>query len=405
MAHPSEAEGPSDSRTHARLWRARPTAAMRAPLPHVLGMLLLAARPAEGAAPPRSSTLELQETPQALQGLEALPVHDSDPACGMSGRRWFMGADDVTTCKPVANTKWLRDDCLWQRMFPNGARIGFVHVGKTGGNSVSHYLHRPTVNASLGHDGPTLHIWDMHLLAQTLKVRDGALVAGGLAYGDWDLLIISTRDPIERTISAFNFALDMPYTYTYPLLDTMNKECFAHVPGALDAFALELDKDTVCGKIARRCLHEAHGSMLPSGTHHREGVHTEPYQTQCGHINMGFEHYLGHEHFGQMSLLERIRTQQSRAFLVRAQSMNQDIDAMWDWLCVPPENRNRTQIDNVEGHEKRRYHDKYLSPEGRLNLKGHLSTEYQMLEALEQLADNGRDRAMAPRVERVEEYR
>lgn len=112
------------------------------------------------------------------------------------------------------------------------------------------FLHDPVTGDRLPN---MLNIWDMHVLAHTEQ--------GGLRFPGWDLLIISLRDPITRTISAFNYGLDLPDVQSNTLRDAMNETCYPTVPGAADAFARSLDEDTRCGAIARRCLHSVHGSV------------------------------------------------------------------------------------------------------------------------------------------------
>ena len=40
---------------------------------------------------------------------------------------------------------------------------------------------------------------------------------GGLHFPNWDLLVVATRDPVSRTVSAFNFELGEPYERMAPL--------------------------------------------------------------------------------------------------------------------------------------------------------------------------------------------
>ena len=87
------------------------------------------------------------------------------------------------------------------------------------------------------------------------------------------------------------------------------------------------------------------------------------------------------------SVLERIRHGRTRAFLVRLEQIEQDMDELWDWLCVPPASR---PLHGMHTHaEYNRSHDKYLSPEGLAQLQRHLGPEYHYLEQLESVADNG----------------
>lgn len=71
------------------------------------------------------------------------------------------------------------------------------------------------------------------------------------------LYVIVTRDPVDRTVSAYNFNTQLVGT---PLIDDGNvlvklQACFPH-PGAPQAFAEALDADTECGALARAFLHE-----------------------------------------------------------------------------------------------------------------------------------------------------
>ena len=68
--------------------------------------------------------------------------------------------------------------------------------------------------------------------------------------------IVSTRDPVNRTISAFNFGATESRELFTPAMEKLYDGCFASVPGAAAAFAEALEEESECGALARGCLHE-----------------------------------------------------------------------------------------------------------------------------------------------------
>lgn len=109
-----------------------------------------------------------------------------------------------------------------------------VHIGKTAGSSLLKILRA----AGIPHD-------DVHLFA----VRRGAIMTH-------DDIIISIRDPLDRTISAFNW--DNPWSKSGRARRREFSNFYATFPD-MNAYASNLTEDTALGALARQS--EGHISM------------------------------------------------------------------------------------------------------------------------------------------------
>jgi len=180
--------------------------------------------------------------------------------------------------------------------------------------------------------------------------------------------VISLRDPINRTISSFNFGDDGEKTVS-PLSEAMYNTCFPTMPGggAMSAFAEALGDDSVCGTIARACLFDP--------------------AFDCGgsHISRGYAY--GLRDTGLLDVLRQDTTR--RVWLVRQESFDEDLAGLYDWLCVPAELR---LMEYIKGHTEpyERKTDTQLSERGETQLRAALQMEYYVKDILEGLADNGR---------------
>ena len=158
--------------------------------------------------------------------------------------------------------------------------------------------------------------------------------------------IVTLRDPVARIVSAFNFQrLGLPLDYNASEHDhpnMLNGVCFPDVrrapsrlrtgpdhcvpdgrfrrvwqfPGGPAAYAEALGQDTECGALARYCLHEPDAGKA------------------CGHLSMGTTHYL-HD----TGLMDVLRRPDKSVWVVRQESFSEDVAGLWEWLCVPPEQR------------------------------------------------------------------
>ena len=138
--------------------------------------------------------------------------------------------------------------------------------------------------------------------------------------------------------------------------------CFASVPGAAAAFAEALEEESECGALARGCLHEP--------------------ALGCQHIGKGHAYYLR-----DTGLLELLKRDDKRVFVVREESFEADVAALWEWMCLPA---SRVPLLARAHTEQRspRSSDKELTAAGEAALRAHLAHEYHVKRVVEALADN-----------------
>lgn len=128
--------------------------------------------------------------------------------------------------------------CLWR----SPKRVALMHVGKAAGSTVVETLKAAPVNFT-----------QFHILSW-----------GQLNASDFDLFVVVTREPVSRTISAFNYnhpiggSLDLNATNTikdvaeaYPELADFTR-CFSALPGGVNDWAEALSEDSDCGRAARK---------------------------------------------------------------------------------------------------------------------------------------------------------
>lgn len=229
--------------------------------------------------------------------------------------------------------------CKWQ----TPKRIALVHVGKCAGTSIVKGLRNTPINFTHVH----------------MKTNDGYFDPA-----QYDLFVITTRDPVSRIVSNFNWRHiygGRPVTPIKTWIERSMYKCFPEYPGGVSSFAESLDEDSKCGYLARRCLHDEYA--------------------RCGHMAKGFRWYLrtGLQR-GSPSVLSELATKPHKhALAVSTEHFAADIAAMWDWLCVPPDMRPS------EKHKKESYpreDDKNLTQKGMETLRKHTTLDAQALEEL-----------------------
>jgi hypothetical protein len=189
-------------------------------------------------------------------------------------------------------------------------RVLFVHVGKSCGASTQKALER---NSDLLKLAGRKAFARVHVHPVRPEVMDAV-----------EDVVIAVRNPIQRVISAYNTAAckedpevtdvhvcKRPASYRDRFKRLRRKkesllECFPNVT----AFADGLDDTSVCGRIARRVLHNSE---------------THPLSSNGEHVGMGACFYLG-------GLLEKLRTK--RIHLVHMKSCEEDINAVPRWLGI-----------------------------------------------------------------------
>lgn len=130
-------------------------------------------------------------------------------------------------------------------------RVVLIHVGKSAGTSLKMMLQRSPINFT------HIHVQNA---GEALDIA-----ARGRGRDTPDTWIVVTRDPLARTISAFNWrhvyggglpCMRLPTSEGEHLMYT---QCFNQTTGAANAFAesmSEENRETLCGRAALACLHE-----------------------------------------------------------------------------------------------------------------------------------------------------
>ena len=242
------------------------------------------------------------------------------------------------------------------------AQVAFIHVGKTGGSTLSDLLDMAIPGSFTGfHEIGTVSI--------TTDLKDGGSYQELLQCG-FTHYIVSTRDPLNRTVSAFNYgARSMIGGTASPASTHLYGTCFPEQPagGALSAFAESLGADSECGALARACLFE-------------------PALDCAMHVPRGHAYI-----FRDTGLLDVLRQDASRrVWLVRQESFDEDVAGLWKWLCLPEDQWVDVGAIESDKTEYARKNDTWLSDEGARQLRGALSMDSYVYEVLEGLADNTR---------------
>jgi hypothetical protein len=216
--------------------------------------------------------------------------------------------------------------------------IAHIHVGKAGGSSVHQVLRQSNV---------TFHSVHTRNAADSIDCR-------------FSLYVVSTRDPLNRTLSAFNWRHPIGGDSENGANKGPENEmysCFPELPGGVNRFAEALDEDSRCGLLARTCLHQ------PSA--------------QCMHLGRGHYYYLV-----ASALMDVLMGEGKHVAIVRQESLESDVDALLEWLCVAAE--ARAPLDDLKT-TYRRSSDTRLSAKGRAALERHLGGEHYAKERIEGL--------------------
>jgi len=255
-------------------------------------------------------------------------------------------------------------ECPWPG---HKTSIALIHVAKAAGKTLGLLLRKVGVNYT------HIHV-------------HSARLATSCAFSHY---IVTTRDPLDRTISAFNFRhtrggapeYDKPNTPVRPSPAELQlyEDCFPELPGGVARFADAMAGHGECANLARACLHDS-------------GMY-------CNHLSKGHSYFLV-----QNGLLSLLRRPDKHAYVVRAEHLEEDINGLLDWLCVPADARHVTLPHAHTGYPREA--DTNVSALGRRNLRENLAHEHYAKDAVEQLADSARPqsewgvpRALAPNQE------
>lgn len=231
-----------------------------------------------------------------------------------------------------------------------------VHVGKTCGSSVNRVVKGSGVML------PQVHVHPVtpRVLANRTHV------------------IVATRDPVTRVISAFNHnhpdGGERPinsnnfYSRLLPLY-----RCYPTVA----ALALGLSRNDSCGDIARRAL-----TSLPAD-------HDAPYYGH-GHLMMGFCFYIGGV-LGALRAIGRRSGGRGGVFLIDTESCAEDTAEGLVWLGAPAATAKAatSAMPHVFGAKlDLKHHGETVTPQGESILRAFLDFEYQALKELRDMSVN-----------------
>ena len=308
-----------------------------------------------------------------LTALEDIVDGTSSPGCvaASSARASYPALDFEAT----AHTFPTYPDCKWSGQRTN---IALVHVGKTGGETIEDllksaginhtWIHAQTVKTDVPDSGPS----------SPLDYFSPAQVALACEHTHY---IVTMRDPINRTVSAFNYetyiaglAPGPNYNFRTLTMKKMYEQCFPGVTtggpakmggkttGGANAFAEAMGEDSECGSLARACIYE-------------------PQSADCGHTGRGMAHYVK-----DTGLLEVLRRDDKHTYAIRTETFNDDVEGLWDWLCVPESSRPEMIYTHTDDYARKK--DTKLTALGEARLRSVLSTEYYVKQTIEGLADN-----------------
>jgi hypothetical protein len=332
------------------------------------------------------------------------PPNDDEPECVRETRQDLnLNCGDPSQS---LNKEWGTIGCPWETTHPEGASIGFVHIGKAGGTTVQNVFSELFKQKHI-HDNDAYvpsEFWTMHN-------RQGTEGKWGLAYPKWDLLVINVRDPAERLISAFNFFLRDPTMSKFPPAAMMQPppgaalldECFpapnqwesGHKPGGADLFARAASMPT--SSVNHTCVLAAHAltdDRIIKAAASGEAPWAE-FVHRVGHMTKGLSWYLAYPHGGTPSIMHQISTKKGpKVFLVRSETFEDDMADLMDWLCVKASVKSSLlklpaiNYDTVFANT--RHTDSFLGMMTRTKLMWRLRSEYDVLDRLEHLAENGK---------------
>jgi len=248
------------------------------------------------------------------------------------------------------------------------AQVAFIHVGKTGGSTLSDLL-------KMAIPGSYTEFHEVSTLAS--RARKDLLSFQDTLQCAFTHYIVSTRDPLNRTVSAFNYGdrSGLPGAVATPASERLYGSCFPARPegGAVSAFAEALGADSECGALARACLFE-------------------PALDCAQHVPRGHAYI-----FRDTGLLDVLRQDAGnrRVWLVRQESFDEDVAGLWKWLCLAEDKWVDAGAMQAKKTSYPRKNDTWLSDEGARQLRAALSMESYVYNVLEGLADNARSSAAA----------
>merc|ERR1719387_1045976 len=267
-----------------------------------------------------------------------LPGYINTPGGGIMGGL-FLGIGTLLYGPAPPNT--FPEGCKWSEP----KRIALIHIGKTAGGSVRSALDMTPLNWTHVH-----LFWHQYYFDPR----------------QFDLFIVTVRDPVQRVISAFNWNHKIGGREPDAVYEDSMYDCYPELPGAVNHFAEDLDSPGPCGAKSRECVHS-----VPAN---------------CAHLSRDHSWYLetGIDRYSPGLTEELKQSPQKKAFVLSAENFSVGLDALSDWLCLPPDGR----LEDHETHsDYPRHNDTYVSGEGKEKIAKHKSQEYFALEELATVAD------------------
>lgn len=218
--------------------------------------------------------------------------------------------------------------------------------------------------------------------------------AHGVHTGRFDLFIVPTRDPVDRTVSSFNWMhpyggspqfqlstiIDPPSLDLATVFNCFNRSVGSR-PNAVTSWGESLDTADPCGIASRACLH-------------REAAN-------CKSFTMGYQHVLAtslsngrtgdapstarsREAGDVISRLRWLRAQsggRAHAITVDVDAFDADIARTFEWLCLP----QLAEYPSVNDEYPRKA-DQAISLEAHSRISMHTVAEYSALIELKALS-------------------
>ena len=157
--------------------------------------------------------------------------------------------------------------------------------------------------------------------------------------------------------------------------------CFGALPGGAsafaEAFAANVPQDA-CTDVAKRTLSEASAGS--------------------GHLSKGYAWYLSKSKGPSVAetVIDQMRRPGKHVYHVAQENLDDDMDGLWDWLCVanPPTAESDGLEDATSERGIARHADTTLSDKGRAALTAYLQDEYYYLNIVNRLSENTRSSAI-----------
>lgn len=253
--------------------------------------------------------------------------------------------------------------CHW----PSPKKVALIHVPKAAGTSLITSLSGSPVNMTLVHTAS-----EMQFVPE-----------------EFDLFIVLTRDPVDRLISAVNYNVFGWHSMQPNGTNTTFWKVPSELCPDLDAagageWARQLNESGICGDLVRSCTTDAYMDCgispqiargaayflsTPFGSDHRQTVMSlaGPEVWRSG---------------------DDVKPQRRPTFLVRTESIDDDLAGLYEWLCVPEQLRqpaaHANKFDRLGGEPEE------VDEAGREIMRQWTLEERQAINMMETLADNGR---------------